>query len=214
MRVLLFDTETNGLPKAWRAPPHQIDNWPRILSIAWKMYEMNSAGVATELERGYTLVKPEASTIWDADSAKIHGISREKAEAEGATAESVFTGFMNLARGAHLIVAHNIQFDKNVVLAELLRLNPRLVLNWWPRLEYCTCEGTTRIVKLPAAKPRPSDPYKRPKLAELYKFLFEVDGTFDYHTAAGDTECLSQCFIALVRRRLIPFELWERSLRV
>ena len=32
---LFFDTETTGLPKNWKAPVTDTENWPRIVQIAW-----------------------------------------------------------------------------------------------------------------------------------------------------------------------------------
>ena len=32
---LFFDTETTGLPKSWKAPVTDTENWPRIVQIAW-----------------------------------------------------------------------------------------------------------------------------------------------------------------------------------
>ncbi|MCX6741278.1 MAG: hypothetical protein NTY61_02675, partial [Candidatus Parcubacteria bacterium] len=36
---LFFDTETTGLPKNWKAPIEDLDNWPRIVQIAWAIYK-------------------------------------------------------------------------------------------------------------------------------------------------------------------------------
>jgi len=38
MKILFFDTETTGLPKNWKAPVEQLDNWPRLVQIAWQVY--------------------------------------------------------------------------------------------------------------------------------------------------------------------------------
>jgi hypothetical protein len=40
MRILFFDTETSGLPKNWNAPVEQIENWPRLVQIAWQIYDL------------------------------------------------------------------------------------------------------------------------------------------------------------------------------
>ena len=32
---LFFDTETTGLPKRWNAPVTEVDNWPRLVQLAW-----------------------------------------------------------------------------------------------------------------------------------------------------------------------------------
>ena len=32
---LFFDTETTGLPRRWNAPVTDVDNWPRLVQLAW-----------------------------------------------------------------------------------------------------------------------------------------------------------------------------------
>jgi len=32
---LFFDTETTGLPKKWKAPITDLDNWPRLVQLAY-----------------------------------------------------------------------------------------------------------------------------------------------------------------------------------
>ncbi len=216
MRVLLFDTETNGLPKAWKASPYDTKNWPNIISLAWQVWEVTTSG-ATQLDAGSHLVCPPTDVEWNAESETIHKISQAKARAEGRPPHEVFASFMNLVRGVHLIVAHNMNFDKTVLLAEIIRLNPRMVMDWWPRFEYCTCDNTKTLCRLPSQqkKPNPKDPYKRPKLVELFKHLFpERVADFAFHSAEGDVQCLVECFLELVRRGHLPLDTWERSLRV
>ena len=36
---LFFDTETTGLPKRWNAPVTDVDNWPRLVQLAWITYD-------------------------------------------------------------------------------------------------------------------------------------------------------------------------------
>ncbi|MFR6285749.1 MAG: hypothetical protein ACLUN1_18295 [Odoribacter splanchnicus] len=36
---LFFDTETTGLPKQWNAPVTDLENWPRLVQLAWIMYD-------------------------------------------------------------------------------------------------------------------------------------------------------------------------------
>ncbi len=219
MRVLFFDTETNGLPKSWHASPYNTANWPIVLTLAWQIWDIPSGGDgATFVSKGDYLVRPAESVVWDHEAEKIHGIKREHAVAHGRPASTVFPEFMNIVRGVDLIVAHNVQFDKTVVICEAIRLNPSFRMDWWPRFEYCTCENTKKLCALPPAtsKPvRPSDPYKKPKLVELYRHLFpSAPAEFPFHSAVGDTECLTQCFLELARRHFVPLAVWERSLEL
>ena len=36
---LIFDTETTGLPKDWNAPITDLDNWPRVVQLAWQIHD-------------------------------------------------------------------------------------------------------------------------------------------------------------------------------
>ena len=35
----VFDTETTGLPRDWKAPVTQTNNWPRMVQLAWLQYD-------------------------------------------------------------------------------------------------------------------------------------------------------------------------------
>ena len=109
------------------------------------------------------------------------------------------------------LVAHNLAFDKPVLVAEFLRLSRNISL---PPILYCTMDSTKALCKIPAKTnfPKASDPYKWPSLNELYIFLFGNNDGMKYHTADGDVHCLVLCFNELVRRRLVPLEEW--ALRV
>ena len=36
---IVFDTETTGLPKKYNAPFTDTDNWPRMVQLAWIVYD-------------------------------------------------------------------------------------------------------------------------------------------------------------------------------
>ena len=41
--ILFFDTETTGLPKSMKAPVEDIDNWPRMVQLAWHKDDVDHA---------------------------------------------------------------------------------------------------------------------------------------------------------------------------
>lgn len=59
MKLLFFDTETKGLPKDWNAPVHNLDNWPRLVQLAWQTYD-HSGNLIEEHEY---IIKPEGFSI-------------------------------------------------------------------------------------------------------------------------------------------------------
>ncbi len=71
---LIFDTETTGLPKRDNAPISEVDNWPRVVQIAWQMHDETG----DLLEHHNVLIKPDGFEI-PYSAEKVHGISTEKA---------------------------------------------------------------------------------------------------------------------------------------
>src|SRR5690554_300651 len=52
---LIFDTETTGLPKNFRAPVSDTDNWPRCIQIAWQLHDEDGKLI----EHQDYIIKPE-----------------------------------------------------------------------------------------------------------------------------------------------------------
>jgi DNA polymerase-3 subunit epsilon len=207
MFILFFDTETNGLPKNKQALTSNLANWPTIVQIAWQLWEFNENG-NKRIESDSYIITPDESIVWNEESAAIHGISKERARKEGIPRSEVLTTFACVAKKANVLCAHNIAFDKPVLKAEYLRLNASDSFHWWPATEYCTMENTKNILKLPSKFGKAWDPYKMPRLSELHKYLYGEDVKFEWHSAAGDVECLVSCFHELVRRRVVPLDAW------
>ena len=114
---LIYDTETTGLPKNWKAPLTDSENWPRLVQLAWQLHDAQGKLIS----RGNRIVKPEGFTI-PFQSAKIHGINTERAESEGVILSEVIEEFNKDLERATYVMGHNIEFDINIVGAELHRL--------------------------------------------------------------------------------------------
>lgn len=56
---LFFDTETTGLPRNWKAPVTDLDNWPRMVQIAWVL----SDNTGNRIETKDFIIKPEGYII-------------------------------------------------------------------------------------------------------------------------------------------------------
>jgi len=203
MKLLFFDTETNGLPITRNAPETQVDNWPRVVSIAWRLYDWTAGSILSEQ---HAIVKPLQEMVWSKESAAIHGISKERAFTEGRPILELLTEFKEVASMADAIIAHNMAFDRPVLQCEFRRAG--LSLEDWPLREFCTMDSTKGLCKLPTRYGRPSDPYKYPKLVELHTFLFGNKGEYAFHSALDDVRCLVRCFEELCFRRVVPLDDW------
>ena len=183
---LFFDTETTGLPRSWKAPVSDLDNWPRLVQLAYLYYDANG----NKISSGDLIVKPEGFTI-PVDASRIHGITTERALKEGLSISSVLRNFNSLVEKSSFLVAHNMSFDEKVVGAEFLRNG--MYNSIASKSKICTMERTTNFCGI-------NGPYgyKWPKLSELHYKLFKTSFD-DAHNAAVDITITAKCFWELKR---------------
>ncbi len=138
---LFFDTETTGLPKNWKAPLTDLNNWPRLVQLAYLQFDKSG----NKISGGDFIIKPEGFII-PKDASKIHGISTEKASLEGKDLRTVLKDFQSLINEADYVVAHNISFDEKIVGAEFLRTKMPNSLS--AKSKICTMHGSTNFCAL------------------------------------------------------------------
>jgi len=208
MYILFFDTETNGLPMG-RNSSNPAD-WPDIIQIAWQLWDYKVMSSPSLVERVNHIVKPRPDIVWSTEAAAVHGISYERANRTGLDCNIVLSQFRETARRAFVIVAHNLQFDEAIVKNACLRAGMDHS-TWWPRNSYCTLKTSTLLCKIPGRYvKRPSvEPFKFPRLAELYVKLYGNESNLRFHDAGEDVECLVQCFQELMRLRRVPTYEWS-----
>ncbi len=203
MRILFLDTETNGLPQNRHAPYTMATAWPALVQVAWQVVDFSVPASPVPVYTSSFLVQPEAGQVWNQESAAIHGFTEAAAKTEGVPAVAVLRSLINDAVECDIVVAHNLGFDKPVLLAATVRagLNPR----WWPKHEICTMLATIQVCKIPStSKWAAKDPYKWPKLAEVWQTLFPTSALpTNLHDARQDVAVLVTCFQELVARDLL-----------
>lgn len=187
---LFFDTETTGLPKNWRAPVTDTDNWPRLVQLAWLSYDKDG----NKTGDGDLIVKPDGFII-PADASRVHGITTERAFAEGRPLREVLERFEEAIAEAESLVAHNIGFDEKVIGAELYRAEMPDLLS--SKHKICTMEGSKEFCKLEGPYG-----YKWPRLSELHIKLFG-DNFSEAHNARADIEATAKCFWELRQRGVL-----------
>jgi len=193
---LIFDTETTGLPKNFRAPVSDTDNWPRCIQIAWQLHDEDGKLI----EHQDYIIKPEGFNI-PFDAEKIHGISTELAQKEGLPLAEVVERFIAALGKAKFVVGQNIEFDLNVMGSEFYRMGIEDPFQRLSVLDTCT-EITAQLCQIPGGR---GGRFKLPTLTELHEFLF--DATFaEVHNATADVEATTRCFLELVRRQIFTAE--------
>jgi len=189
--LFFFDTETTGLPRNWNAPLRDLDNWPRMVQFAWMLCDDAGNEVASAnriiLPQGY-VIPPEA--------ARVHGITTERALAEGIPIMEALDEALPEIEKAALVVAHNISFDEKILGAECLRLSRAHPL--LKKTLRCTMKESTAYCALPG---RYGD-FKYPNLTELHRKLFQKNFQ-DAHDALADVRACKAAFYELRLRGVI-----------
>ena len=193
---LVFDTETTGLPRNWKAPLTDSDNWPRCIQIAWQLHDH----MGRLIEHQDYLVKPTGYNI-PYDAEKIHGISTELAQEEGIELPLMIEKFQQALSKTTFIVGQNVTFDLNIMGAEFLRLGMENPLPSMPLLDTCS-ETTAQMCQIPGGR---GGKFKLPTLTELHQFLFKKPFA-QAHNATADVEATTRCFLELIRRQLFTQE--------
>jgi DNA polymerase-3 subunit alpha len=116
LMYLIFDTETTGVPHNKTAPITDLDNWPRLVQIAWQLHDKNGKLISAQ----NFIVKPEGFDI-PYKAEQVHGISTKRALEEGNDLSEVLHAFIADLSKTSLIVGHNIEFDINIIGAEFIR---------------------------------------------------------------------------------------------
>lgn len=208
MKVLYFDTETTGLPKTKEPASTRADNWPHIVSIAWIV---DDNGIKHEK---YFVIKPK--WIITEESIKVHNITQDIAERTGSDLEFVLNEF--LSEKPDVIVAHNINYDWNVLINAIV---------WDCKMQYpvipkllCSMTLGSNICKIPVSYSKVK--YKPPKLSELYEHIFKKPPPKNLHNSLVDVKVLVECceednilryMIGLPSKRVIVAENVSRAKR-
>jgi DNA polymerase-3 subunit alpha len=97
---LVFDTETTGLPRDYNAPMSDVDNWPRLVQLAWQLHDERGKLLS---QHNY-IIRPEGFTI-PYNAEKVHGISTKRALEEGHELKSILGIFEGDVIKAKYLVA-------------------------------------------------------------------------------------------------------------
>lgn len=117
MAYFAFDTETTGLPTTRAKPTHKnVSAWDnsRLLSMAIVEFNANHEVIGTN----HMIVYPDT---FEVDATHIHRITPEQAKAEGRPFEEVLELLKSTVERCPKMVGHNLEFDINMVKAELIR---------------------------------------------------------------------------------------------
>lgn len=195
--ICFFDCETTGVPAKGLKWDADFMQFPQVVQLAWSVGDK---------EKSY-IIKPDGYEIPEETTA-IHGITTERAIAEGVPFAVVVDEFLTDAADAPLVCAHNIYFDASMLKANVLR---------WCGREYYDAKAEDALhkgkridtmmkcIKFVGALFANGRPGKFPTLEELYNKLFPGE-TFPAHDALEDIRALRRCVPELVELGIIELK--------
>lgn len=190
---LIFDTETTGVPHNKTAPITHLNNWPRVVQLAWQLHDARGK----LLSHHNYIVRPDGFDI-PFKAEQIHGISTRRAQEEGIGLDEVLKHFRADLAKTRVLVGHNIEFDINILGAELIRQQ-------LPTEEFLALEKIdTGLVSIDYCQlgGGPGGKLKMPRLTELHQKLFGK-GFDDAHDASYDVAATARSFFGLIREKVV-----------
>ena len=211
MKIIIFDTETTGLPKSRQSLVTDTKEWPHIVQFSYIIYDTT----ANKLEKVEDfIIKLAAEIDIPEESSKIHGITKEISNERGVSIKEVIDKFMVDLSNCNLLIAHNLEFDMNVLIVELIRMNKiaRLIeddesmeLNnsnyeKITKIEkYCTMKETEKKCNIKAVSKTGKEYTKYPTLGELHYYLFRSYPK-NLHNSLNDILICLRCFYMLQKK--------------
>jgi DNA polymerase III epsilon subunit-like protein len=192
--ILVFDTETSGLPK--RAgfekllPPWDLDSYStcRVIQLGYAVYDIGGGLI----HRKSVYIKPAADFVLPADSQAVHGITLERLLEVGIPIRTALKEFAAELAGAGIVVGHNARFDVCALASEAWRAGMNDLA---AAIEGAPVHCTMRLAK-EFCGARNQYGVKFPRLAELYKKLFGAEPALQ-HDALADVEATAACYFRL-----------------
>jgi len=206
MKVLVFDTETSGLPKERNPSIYDTDKWPHVMQISYIIYNTETGQIDEKYD---TYIKLNTWVIVDPVSEGIHGITREIMDTKGVPIQEALVRVRDALGKVDICVGHNVSFDKRFLIVEGIRNNIRMNFP----VDYCTMKNGKEMCKIDFTFSNGEKGFKFPKLMELYEHLFPgIPAPQNLHNSFADTIITLKCYCKMAHD--VNLSLDSREFRV
>ena len=193
-QILLYDTETTGF-LVNEAYDHVRQ--PHIVQIAALLVDSETRKTVQQLS---VIAKPDGWIIPES-AIKVHGITMERAAKEGISEKALLNRFTRIWHEADFRVAHNEQFDAQILRVAQMRFKySEENLELWRTFDSeCTQLWATPILQLSPTENMIRagfNKYKSPKLIEAHLLLLGHEFK-NPHDALADTVACRNIYFAL-----------------
>jgi DNA polymerase III epsilon subunit-like protein len=193
MKVLVFDTETTGLPVERNPSIYDTQKWPHVIQLSYIVYDSETNELIT-VEDDYIHI--DANVNITPESQNIHKITKEILDSKGIPIQEALEKFNKFATMSDLLVGHNVSFDKRMVIVEGIRNKIRMNVHD----TYCTMKNSVEICKIERVGQNGDKYFKYPTLSELYNELFKK-APKNTHNALIDILLCMRCFAQIELRK-------------
>lgn len=192
---VVFDTETTDkIQYVEDESGKKTAIMPRVIQLGYIYYDTSDPSKTKIFDK---LIDIDDSIEISESAAKVHNITKESIQAakptEKLTMKEALQQFLDDIEKCDYVVAHNVDFDKNVLLHELeqleneeLKTHGLALFNTFTEKKQwtCTMKDNIQVCKLQSDKQRnldrylkskgepPKNYYKFPKLSETYEHYF------------------------------------------
>jgi DNA polymerase III epsilon subunit-like protein len=209
MKILIFDTETTGLPKSRIINQDTLDKWPHIVQFSFIIFDTSANAIIKSCD---FIIQMQDGQKIPPESIAFHGITDAISQEKGVPLEQVLNAFFADLKTADLLVGHNVEFDINMVKVELLRMiynhpaeicqavkmDLHLLTNFTNI--YCTMQRSIDLCAIKAKDKFGNEYNKYPRLLELHETLFQTKPK-NLHNSLIDILVTLRCFMQLTCER-------------
>jgi DNA polymerase-3 subunit epsilon len=173
MKLLVFDTETSGLPKHKYSSIYNTSEWPHILQLSYIVYDLDNNEIIAQ-ENDYIKIRTYIKI--SKESYNVHKISKDFLKKEH-------------MKHCNIVVGHNVEFDQKMINVECYRRS--IEIEWKP--EFCTMKNSVNICKIEKVNLNNETYFKYPTLNELHVYLFKKEPK-NLHDALTDIMICLRCY--------------------
>ena len=198
MKILVFDTETTGLPSERNASIRDVTKWPHIIQLSYILYDIDMKKTLCCVD---DIIKLDDNVEISEKSIELHNITRSISNRKGILISEAINNFNMVLETADVVVAHNLSFDKKMIMVECVRLNTKQYFtNTSGRgvKEYCSMKNSVGICKIERVNSKGEKYYKYPTLSELHNYLFGYYPE-NVHDSMADVLICLRCYYKMFK---------------
>ena len=115
MKIMIIDTETTGLSKTKMITEKTLHLWPHVVQFSYVLYNKETNTLSKTVDH---IIKVPDDIVISEENSNIHGITDTMSKTSGIDINNVLCEFMNDYNNADIVVAHNMEFDCNIIKVE------------------------------------------------------------------------------------------------